>query len=64
MKETQDQEESYNEIITKESPRSRIIDTKLYLKIIVKETQDQEESYNEIITNESPRSRIIDAKMY
>jgi len=38
VKETQDQEESYNEIITKESPRSRIIDAKLYLKIIVKET--------------------------
>ena len=64
MKKTYDQEGIIHEIITKEGPRSIIIDAKLYLKIIVKETQDQEESYNEIITNESPRSRIIDAKMY
>ena len=30
VKETQDQEGSYNEIITKESPRSMKIDAKMY----------------------------------
>ena len=49
MKKTYDQEGIIHEIITKENPRSIIIDAKMYLKIIVKETQDQEGSYNEIM---------------